>query len=385
MTRITFLINSLTSGGAEKVMSVLLTELVRQSYSVELICLEKNTFYTIPDDVKVTYLSQSRGNENGIKKILAIPILARKLSRYIKRNDISLIQSHVYRSNYINVLAKLFGAKHTVQVVNAGRVSRYLEQGLLGKVNLLLIKHLYGKADLLISKAKGMQTDMQNLFHFTNEQIVINNPYDINKIEKLSFEEVTEFTFNNNKIYLVSVGRLISLKRNQDTLHALTKLPENVELLLLGEGNERNSLLHMAQQLGIQDRIHFMGRVSNPYKYVARSDIFVSASKSEGFPNVLVESMICGTPVVSSDCVSGPREILAPSTDIDFQLKEDIELGEYGILFPVADVESLAKAISTLLNDRSIKDQYIYKAKKRAGCFSVEKIIDQYKKVLGIE
>lgn len=382
MIKLFFIINSLSSGGAEKVMSVLITELVRQSYDVELICLEKKHFYDIPKEVKVTYLSQGNGDESGIQKLLAIPLLAWRLKQHIRRNNIDLVQSHIYRSNYINILAKLFGAGHQAQVVNAGRVSRYFEQGLLGKVNLFLIKHLYGRADLLISKAKGMQADMQALFHFDNAQKVINNPYDIEKIQTMVKEEVTDFNFEADKTYLVSVGRLIALKRNQDTLQALSKLPEHIELLLLGEGEEREKLTALTKTLGIAKRVHFLGRVINPYKYLTRADIFVSASESEGFPNVLVESMICQTPIVSSDCTSGPREILAPGTDVNIQLKDDVELAEYGILFPVGSLDSLYTAIDLLLNDVVLKEKYITKAKKRAEDFSVEKIVKQYKKVL---
>jgi len=378
---VTFLINSLTSSGAEKVMSVLITELVRQSYNVELICLEKNNFYALPKEVKVTYLSQGSGEESGVQKLLAIPLLVWRLKQHIKGNNIALVQSHIYRSNYINVLAKLFGAGHQAQVVNAGRVSRYLEQGVLGKVNLFLIKHLYARADLIISKAEGMQADMQALFHFKNAKKIINNPYDIEKIQTMAQEEVTDFCFEADKTYLISVGRLIALKRNQDTMHTLSKLPEDVALLLLGEGEEREKLTALAKTLDIAKRVHFLGQVSNPYKYIFRADIFVSASESEGFPNVLVESMICGTPVISSDCVSGPREILAPESRVGKKLQNNIEQAPYGILFSVADTERLTEAITLLLQDETQKKSYTEKAKKRAEDFSVEKIVQQYKEI----
>jgi len=366
--KITFLINSLSSGGAEKVLSVIATELVKQGFEVEVIFLEQNEFYELPEEVKKTYLSDFNGRESGIRKLLYIPVLAWKLKKYIQQNKIMLIQSHIYRANYVNILAKFLGSNHKAQIVNAGRVSRYQELGLNGKINLWLIKQLYAKADLLISKAIGMQEDMQTLFDFSNQHIVINNPYDIVKIEKLACEKVTEFSFDKDKIYLISVGRLIPLKRNHEFILAIQELDEKVDVIFLGDGKEKDSLVELAKDLGLKHRVHFLGQVKNPYKFIASSDLFVSCSESEGFPNVLVESMICRTAVVSSDCVSGPSEILGDD--------------DYGLLFDVGDKKHLVAKIQKLLNNPLLKQEYINKAKKRSYDFSVEKIVKQYKKVL---
>jgi N-acetylgalactosamine-N,N'-diacetylbacillosaminyl-diphospho-undecaprenol 4-alpha-N-acetylgalactosaminyltransferase len=371
MQKITFLINSLSSGGAEKVLSVIVGELIRQKYGVEVIFLEKNEFYTLPKEVKKTYLSSFDGSESGIKKLFYIPLLALRLKKYVNKNSIDLIQSHIFRANYVNVLAILFGSIHKVQVVTAGRVSRYKELGFTGKINLLFIKYLYPYADLVISKAKGMQEDIQSLFHFTNRQIVINNPYDIEKIEQLSNEKVVDFTFHSDKKYLISIGRLIPLKRNHELINALNHLPSNCEIIFLGDGQEKENLLAFLEKLNLKNRVHFLGQVQNPYKYLAKADIFVSCSESEGFPNVLVEAMICGTPIVSSDCVSGPREILAPK-----------EENQYGYLFKVGDTRKMIEHINTLLQDNSLRESYTKKAKLRAKDFSLNNIINEYKNVL---
>ena len=386
MQKIIFLINSLSSGGAEKVLATITNNLV-EYYDIEIIFLEKNEFYKIDKRVKKIYLSSFTGNESGIKKLFYLPILAWKLKKYIQKNNINLIQSHVYRANYVNVLAKILGAKHKTQIVNAGRVSRYKEQGLLGKLNLFLIKSLYSHADLIILKSLGMQNDMQNLFHFTNKQIVINNPYDIEKIEKLSLEKVKNFNFDKDKKYLISVGRLIPLKRNADLIKVLAKLDESIEIIFLGNGNEKEFLENLAKDLRVEKRVHFLGQVNNPYKFLKNSDIFVSCSESEGFPNVLVEAMICGLPVISSDCVSGPREILSPNTDINKQLtkKDDIELAKYGILYPVGEIEKLVKAVKLLINDDNLRTKYSKRGFERAKDFSLDKILNKYKKVLEID
>ena len=388
MGKIYFMTNSLSAGGAEKVITVLLNKLNESGTDVELIALEHNDFYHLSEDIKRTYLSDFTGKEGGVKKLFAIPLFAWRLKQYIKKEKITLVQSHIYRSNYINILAKLFGSLHHVQIVNAGTMSKYKNEGFLGKINLLLIKYLYPKSDLIILKSQGMQLDMQELFNFQCENIIINNPYDIEKIEYMKKETIDDFDFRTDKKYLISVGRFETFKRQDIIIRSMKNLihKQDIELILIGDGIKKDKLVQLSKELGVENKVHFLGRVNNPYKYIARSDIYIlSSDNGEGFPNVLLESMICKTPVISSDCLSGPREILAPNTDIDFQLKNSIEKAKYGLLFPVGDVDSLSEAIKQLLDNEKLKDSYSEKAYQRAHDFSVEKIVEQYKKVLNNE
>lgn len=357
--QVTFLINSLTNGGAERVVLTLAEKFVAEGNEVKIISLNTNNAYTIPKGIEMVYLTDMDDSGSGIKRMLYIPYYAWKLRQYSKQHNLTLIQSHIFRSNYVNVLSTIMGAKHKTQLVNHSIASRYLSQGILGKFNLSLMRFFYPKADLLVSISHKMLNDLNELFAFRNKKIVIHNPYDIQRVITLANEPVDEFAFQKDRRYLVTVGRLIALKQFEDIISVLAKLPDDVELLMLGaDGGEQRRLESLVLDLKLTSRVHFLGQVSNPFKFVKRCELFVSTSRTEGFPNVLIESMLCRTAIVSSDCISGPREILAPHTDIDHQLKDSIEKAPYGVLYPVGNLKCLEEAVKLLLEDKVLRDGY---------------------------
>lgn len=365
---------SMQKGGAERVISLLLKELEKeQNVKIHFMMMEEGIEYDLPKSIILIILSNSK--KSGVKKLLELSFVAMKLKKYIKENNINIVMSFLYRPNYINILAKIFGSNHKSIINIRSTTSRYKSEGFLGKINLFLINNLFDKSDLIISNSKGVDKDLKSLMNITTNTKVIYNPVDIEYINsKKSICEDVDFVFKENKKYIISVGRLIPLKRNIDLIKAFFELQKNddsLELIFLGDGVLKDNLINDCIKLSIKEKVHFLGNVKNPFYYLNKSDLFVLNSEIEGFPNVLVEAMACGLPVISSDCKSGPREIL--------------EDEKYGLLYPVGNVDILIGKMKYYLYENIEKENIKKENLKKIEDFSVYKIMNQFKKVLEIE
>jgi N-acetylgalactosamine-N,N'-diacetylbacillosaminyl-diphospho-undecaprenol 4-alpha-N-acetylgalactosaminyltransferase len=370
---LSILIYSLAGGGAERVVSILLYEL-QNKYNITLVLMHDKVDYNIPKDTKIHFLENSNPNENGIKKLLKLPLLGLKYKKLCQENSIDVSLAFMNRPSYVAIFSKIFGnrAKNIISERTTPSMM-YRHDTLLSKVSKVLIKKLYPKADFIIANAEGNRLDLINSFYIDEAKIItIPNPFDLEKIENLSNEPVDKIVFN--KFTFVTVGRLDKGKNHKLMIDAFSKLENSsTQLIILGEGVEREGLEEQITSLNLSNRVFLMGFDNNPYKYFSKSDIFLFTSLHEGFPNVLVEALACGLPVISSDCKSGPREILAPKSDVQFQLEQGLEIAEYGILIPVDKEKELIDAMRFMLKGWQKKD-----IKLRANNFDKKTIMNEF-------
>ena len=325
--RVSILIYSLAGGGAERVVSIL-SDALSEEYDVTLVLMNNTIAFDIPRHIQIFFLENSDPHEHGMKKLLKLPLLGLRYKRFCQKNSIDISLAFTNRPSYISIFAKIFG-NHIPTIISERTTPSmmYKENNLLSRVNKLLIRYLYPRADTIITNSEGNRLDLIKHF-FIDPQCIetIYNPFDLTKIKQSAIKEVPEHSFDI--FTFISVGRLDRGKNHRLLIEAFSMLEDTAtQLIILGEGVEREGLQRYIRSLSLQERVFLLGFDRNPYQYLIRSDLFVFTSRYEGFPNVLVESLACGLPVISTDCKSGPREILAPETRIDKQLRHGIEKG----------------------------------------------------------
>jgi len=227
---------------------------------------------------------------------------------------------------------------------------------------------------------------------------LIHNPVNIEAIAKLMREDIAsdeEAYFSGPAI--IVVGRLNRIKAQWNIIRALPEVLKCVpdcRIVFIGKGELEEYLRDLAESCGVGESVHFLGYKRNPFAYLSRASVFVLCSSREGFPNVIVEAMACGVPVISTDCKSGPREICAPESS---GTAVSVEYAEYGILVPPCEDRipkaneplspcecSLVEATCELLQNHSLSERYRKAGQHRAEDFDSRIIMEQYRDVLGL-
>src|SRR3989344_4111423 len=217
-------------------------------------------------------------------------------------------------------------------------------------MHIFLAKIFYKTLNFIIAPSEHLKKMFINEFKVTPKKVkVLYYPVINNHFPSLIKEKVNEKVFWQKKSKIIITSARLD-QRQKDFLTLLKSLEiVNIRvdaiLAILGIGPDQKKIEVLANELKIKNKVMFLGFQKNPFKYIAKSDVFVLSSKFEGAPLVLVETMACGTPIVSSDCDFGPREIL--------------ENGKNGILVPVGDEQKMADSVIKLLKDQNLKKRYI--------------------------
>lgn len=378
--KLNILLYSLDKGGAERVASILVNKL-HLEYDLTLVLMNKTISYQIPENINIIYLDNGDPKEKGIIKILKIFFLAYKYGRICKRYMPDCTLSFMNRPNYINVLSKIFGNSSRVLISERIAPSKEYETGSLkDKISRTLIKLLYPYADCVIPNAQGIAKDLRDNFNINRKICVINNPIDITKVNELKREEdfndspvdYTPFTF-------ITVGRLHPQKNQLLMLEAMSKITHDVQLLIIGEGELRELLEMKIKDLKLQDKVFLLGNQSNPFKYLKQADCFIFSSNYEGFPNVILEALSCELPIISTDCQTGPREILEDSFEDKNIQNGEFEVADFGILIPTNNISSLKNAMDEIYINKKLREELKSKSLQRVSQFDEKLILDKFK------
>jgi len=413
--KLLFIIPNLAGGGAERVCVNICKGLKNyENYKIYLVLFQKILKYEITDEETISM--DIEGSSNILGKIKNFLLRFYRLLKIKKEINPDVCISFLESADFLNLITK-FG-KHKVILTIHNTMSEYfkqfydssLSQKLASVVYNNSYKFLAKKANLIICVSHGIAKDFVESYNVDSSKIkVIHNPINLNEIEKLCKENLNEYELIFKHPVLITTGRLTKQKGQWYLLRVFKALKEkhkDLKLVILGEGELKDYLVKLSQELRLktyvwdEDKlsesfdVYFLGFQKNPFKFIARSKLFVFPSLWEGFGNVLVEAMACGVPVVSSDCRSGPREILAPNTDFNYQTQKP-EFAEYGVLMPVFDVKYKSaeepleereimwvKTIDKLLEDEDLRKHYSEKAKQRAEDFRIEKIVEEWNRCL---
>lgn len=318
-----------------------------------------------------------------------------------KKHNIHVCISHKEGPNFINILT---GLSKVVVTVHEFKSRGIKYRGWKKNLVKFMIKVLYNRSDQIVAVSHGIALDLIENFKIRPEKIcTIYNPCDVKLVKKLANEVVSS---PNDQIFqgrvILTVGRLERQKGHWHLIRAFGKIAnviDDVQLIIIGEGDDLKYLQSLAADIEIEGRVHFLGFKTNPFKYMARSTMFVLSSLWEGFPGVLMEAMACGLPILSTDCLSGPRELLSrdPENTRVKILSEEVglELADFGILIPKLDGEYrsaqaplsneealLATAMKKILEDDGLRSHYSEQGYRRADEMDMETFSEKWRAVI---
>jgi len=333
--RVAVLLSYSGDGGVERMMNALIAGMIEAGQTVDVLVLKRRGghYAAIPEAANVVALGTDHA-------ATAVPALV----RYLREARPSALLAAKDRAGRAALRARHRAGVPTRIVV---RIGNTLSESLAGRgwLRSLLrywpIRRWYPRADAIVAVSQGVADDVVATSGADRARVhVVRNPVIAPELDRLADEAPDHDWLRSHATpVLLAVGRLTRQKDFPTLLRAVSRVGDTagVRLIVLGEGEDRDSLERLAAELGLAKRVVFPGFVDNPYGWMRAADLLVLSSAWEGSPNVLTEALYLGTPVVATDCRSGPREVLAD--------------GRYGPLVPVGDDAALARAIEATLAD----------------------------------
>lgn len=358
MLKISIVLPNLKFGGAERLHLNLARDWVERGFNVEFILMKNEGDFIplVPKEVKIVNLGVSR------LRSIVFPLAA-----YFRKSKPDYILAAMWPlTSYATMswilsgkIGKIFLSEHVLLTISA---SKEIKVPLLYLKIFIKLTHSFASGVIAVSK--GVRDDLLKISNLGNKIKVIYNPAAIGIPYYRESKSVRIKLWGAKQQYnVLSVAELKEEKDHETLIKSFYLLPKdlNVKLIILGDGGCRKDLQSLIKTLKLLDKVELPGFVRDPYPWYRSADLFVLSSKWEGFGNVIVEALECGVPVVSTDCPTGPREIL--------------DHGRYGDLVPVGDPVEMSNAIlANLISKKNNSEELI----KRSNYFSLPRISNKY-------
>lgn len=350
----------LSTGGAERVAALLSHFFTNKGIEVHHIIVIDSIAYDYSGEL--LNLGKLKNNSNDLlNKFKRFTVF----KNYIKENKFDFIIEFRVKNNFFQefIVSKWVYKSPVVFTIHNYMLHLYLPK------QKWFAKNIHKKAYGMVTVSNGIKERILKDYDIKNTTTIY-NPIDFSAIEQLSNED-TDIDFE----YIVCAGRMNDRIKQFDKLieaYAKSVLPsKNIKLLVLGDGRLRANLQVFAEKLDLSDKVVFLGNVKNPFKYYKKARFFVLSSKFEGLPMVIIESLACGTPVVSFDCPTGPKEIVVHN--------------ENGILVENQNNEKLIEAMNLLIENQELYSYCKQNAQTSVQRFSLENIGNQWLEYLKIK
>jgi glycosyltransferase involved in cell wall biosynthesis len=362
--KLAIFVAAISGGGVEKVIVNLVNELVKKEIAVDLLIADTKGLSTvfISSDVQIIDLKSKR-------VLFCVP----KLVFYLIKTRPYVLFSAMEYVNIIAIISKIISFTSTRIVISNHASLKYFirdENLLKWKVLKKILSLLYKNADKIISVSKGLEIMLVSELNLKSSKVsTIYNPVYSESLLKASREEAYDsWVSSNTRPYIISVGRF-SLEKDYSTLiYAFNEVRKkrDIRLVILGDGPQWDTIQKLIKLLDLSDHIYTPGFLINPYPLIRNAACFVLSSKNEGFGNVLVEALALGCPIVSTDCFSGPSEIL--------------EYGRWGSLVPVGDYKYMARSIISKLDCKKKINESLLRS--HLDKFNISLIVEKYINIL---
>jgi len=379
---ILIIVSTLGYGGNEQ-SARLIGRCLSDAHRVDIAAFESRGGALAPNEIDLN-LPASR---SCLKKILNAVRRICKLKAIIKKNKVSLILCMTNEYNPVS-LHRFKGVKKIVSCRDCGNLMR----------NAAQFYRMNATADHLIFNSRYMRDYYLAQYPTEAGRVsALYNVVDAEKVRAAAEDPIPEADFFERRRVMIAVGRFCKEKGYNHLIRIFEKAREQIAslgLVIIGDGELFAPVRQMADESPYRDDILLLGRQENPYKYIARSQIFALTSVSEGFPNVLLEALALGVPIVSANCASGPCEILDDDVTL-YQKNRETVIGKYGILAPALHESPLydgtfapdhadlafAEAVTLLCRDTALRDTFKSRSPRRAEDFDKERFARAFEAV----